>query len=45
MSQKDIDEIIYAYFTQSNILVKHQIESFNYYVDFIIPDILKIFHQ
>ena len=41
MSQKDIDEIIHAYFTQPNILIKHQIESFDYYIDHIIPDILK----
>ena len=41
MSQSDIDEIIHSYFTQKNILIKHQIESFDYYIDHIIPDILK----
>ena len=40
MSQDDINEIIHSYFKQNN-LIKHQIESFDYYIDNIIPDILK----
>ena len=44
MSQSDIDEIIHSYFTQKNILIKHQIESFDYYIDHIIPDI-EAFHE
>ena len=35
------DEIIQKYFDQRNILVNHQIESYNYYVDEIIPRIMK----
>ena len=34
------DEIIQKYFEQKNILVNHQIESYNYYVDEIIPRIM-----
>ena len=37
------DEIIRSYFTQNNILIKHQIESYNYYVDSIIPNIISQF--
>ena len=35
------DEVIQKYFDQRNILVNHQIESYNYYVDEIIPRIMK----
>ena len=34
------DDIIQKYFEQKNILVNHQIESYNYYVDEIIPKII-----
>ena len=36
----DTDGIIKKYFSQDNILVNHQIESYNYYVDEIIPKII-----
>ena len=32
--------IIDAYFNEDNKLVEHQINSYNYYVDHIIPDII-----
>ena len=35
------DEIIKSYFNRENILINHQIESYNYYVDSIIPQIIK----
>jgi DNA-directed RNA polymerase II subunit RPB2 len=34
------DEVIDKYFEQPNILVNHQIESYNYYIDEIIPRII-----
>ena len=36
----NIDKLINTYFKQDNILIKHHIESYNYYVDHIIPDII-----
>ncbi|MBG02287.1 MAG: hypothetical protein CL470_08465 [Acidimicrobiaceae bacterium] len=36
----DTDGIIKKYFSQDNILVNHQIESYNYFVDVIIPKII-----
>ena len=35
------DELIQQYFNQKNILISHQINSYNYYVDEIIPKIIK----
>ena len=35
------DELIQLYFDQKNILINHQINSYNYYVDVIIPKIIK----
>ena len=34
------DKIIQKYFEQKNILVNHQIDSYNYFVDVIIPKII-----
>ena len=36
----DADSIIDSYFKQNNIIIAHQINSYNYYVDDIIPQIL-----
>ena len=35
------DELIQKYFDQKNILISHQINSYNYYVDEIIPKIIQ----
>ena len=43
MSKLSTDSIVEAYFDQKNILVKHQIESFDDYIDNIIPNILQQF--
>ena len=43
MSELSTDEIIRTYFEQNDILVKHQIESYNDYIDNIIPNILSQF--
>ena len=43
MSELSTKEIIRSYFEQNNILAKHQIESYNDYVDNIIPNILSQF--
>ena len=40
MRQLDTDAIIKSYFNEKNIIVDHQISSYNYYVDEIIPLIL-----
>ena len=40
MSGLSTDKIIREYFKQKDILVKHQIESYNDYIDNIIPNIL-----
>ena len=37
------DNIIKTYFNQKNIIVDHQIKSYNYYVDTIIPQIISQF--
>ena len=34
------DGIIQSYFNRKNIIVDHQIKSYNYYVDTIIPQII-----
>ena len=34
------DPVIESYFKQENIIISHQINSYNYYVDEIIPKIL-----
>ena len=39
----EADEIIKAYFKQNNIIIKHQIDSFNYFIEDIIPNILSQF--
>jgi DNA-directed RNA polymerase II subunit RPB2 len=36
----DIDEIIRCYFNQKNILVKHQLDSYNEYIEKILPNII-----
>ena len=38
-----IDDLIQSYFDKENIVISHQINSYNYYVDEIIPDILSQF--
>ena len=43
MSELSTKEIIRSYFEQNNILAKHQIESYNDYVDNIIPNVLSQF--
>ena len=40
MTDNSVDEITRLYFEQKNILIKHQIESYNDYIDNIIPNIL-----
>ena len=40
MSKLCSEPILNTYFSQKNILAKHQIESFNDYVDNIIPNII-----
>ena len=35
-----MDKIFNTYFSQKNIFIKHQLESFNYYIENIIPSIL-----
>ena len=39
----ETDEIIKAYFKQNNIIIKHQIDSYNYFIEDIIPNILAQF--
>ena len=36
----NIDEIIKCYFKQKNILVSHQLKSYNEYIDKILPNII-----
>ena len=43
MSELSTDKIILEYFKQKDILVKHQLESYNDYIDNIIPNILSQF--
>ena len=43
MSELSTDKIIRKYFKQKDILVKHQLESYNDYIDNIIPNILSQF--
>ena len=43
MSELSTDKIIREYFKQKDILVKHQLESYNDYIDNIIPNILSQF--
>ena len=40
MSSLNTDVLIQRYFDQKNILINHQIGSYNYYVDEIIPKII-----
>ena len=40
MSSLNTDVLIQRYFDQKNILINHQISSYNYYVDEIIPKII-----
>ena len=40
MSSLNTDVLIQRYFDQKNILINHQIASYNYYVDEIIPKII-----
>ncbi len=40
MSSFNTDVLIQRYFEQKNILINHQIDSYNYYVDEIIPKII-----
>ena len=35
------DALIDTYFNQRNILINHQIQSYNFYIDEIIPQIMK----
>ena len=35
------DRLIESYFRQKNILINHQIQSYNFYIDEIIPQIIK----
>ena len=41
MSELSTEPIIQAYFDQENILAKHQLESFDDYIENILPNILK----
>ena len=41
MSELFTDSVIQAYFNQKNILAKHQIESYDDYIDNILPNIFK----
>lgn len=41
LEEKDIFKITDLYFSQENILYSHQIDSFNYFLEVIIPNILK----
>ena len=41
MSELCTEPIIQAYFDQENILAKHQLESFDDYIENILPNILK----
>ena len=43
MVELSTDPIIQSYFNQKNIIAKHQLESFNDYVDNIIPNIINQF--
>ena len=43
MSELSTDKIIREYFNKKDILVNHQIESYNDYIDNIIPCILSQF--
>lgn len=43
MSELCTEPIIQAYFDQENILAKHQLESFNDYIENILPNIIKQF--
>ena len=43
MSELSTNEIVRTYFNQNNILSKHQLDSYNDYVDNIIPNILNQF--
>ena len=43
MTDNSVDEITRLYFEQDNILIKHQIDSYNDYIDNIIPNILSQF--
>ena len=43
MSELSTNEIIQSYFEQENILSKHQLDSYNDYVDNIIPNIIDQF--
>ena len=40
INKLDTDDIIQSYFNESNINVDHQISSYNYYIDTIIPQII-----
>ena len=40
MSSLNTDVLIQRYFDQKNILINHQLDSYNYYVDEIIPKII-----
>ena len=40
MSKLNTDDIIQSYFKQENIIIDHQVSSYNYFVDEIIPQIL-----
>ena len=37
------DDIIKTYFQQNNVIVDHQIKSYNYFVETIIPQIISQF--
>ena len=37
------DDIIKTYFNKKNVIVNHQINSYNYYVDTIIPQVISQF--
>ena len=40
MNEINIDDIIKSYFDRDNVLIAHQINSYNYYMDTIIPSII-----
>ena len=45
INKLDTDDIIQSYFNESNINVDHQISSYNYYIDTIIPQIISQYFQ
>ena len=43
MNELEVNAIIHSYFQQKDILIRHQIDSYNDYIDNIIPNIIEQF--